>query len=382
MTDVVELCCKLIEKSSVTPEDAGCQELMKEILAPLGFHSTTLQYEDVTNLWSCIGQPDGPLFVFAGHTDVVPSGNTTDWDHDPFKPTIVDGQLYGRGTADMKGSLAAMVVATQRFIKEKPDFDGRIGYLITSDEEGPAINGTVKVMEYLKSEGIHIDYCLVGEPSSTQHVGDVVKVGRRGSLSGYLKVKGIQGHVAYPHLARNPVHQSLVALKALCDETWDEGNAYFPPTTFQIANANAGTGASNVIPGDFLINFNFRFSTENSESSLKQRVLKILDEHDLEYEITWSLSGNPFLTEKGELIASASKAIAQVTGKEPELSTSGGTSDGRFIAPYGVQVIELGPTNATIHKVNENTNVAELYQLVDIYYQILVNLFSGECPTQ
>lgn len=374
MSEVVDLACQLIEKPSVTPLDEGCQALMADYLNAQGFKSTTLQYDDVTNLWSVYGDV-GPLFVFAGHTDVVPVGNADHWQHPPFEATRVDDKLYGRGAADMKGSLAAMLVATKRFVSQYPDFTGRIGYLITSDEEGPAINGTVKVMEYLASQDMHIDYCLVGEPSSTKTVGDVVKVGRRGSLSGYLKIKGIQGHVAYPHLARNPVHQSLQALDTLCKTLWDNGNDYFPPTTFQIANANAGTGASNVIPGEFLVNFNLRFSTENTADSLKAKIIDILDSHKLDYSIDWSLSGNPFLTEQGELITNAVKAIESVTGITTELSTSGGTSDGRFIAPYGTQVIELGPTNATIHKVDEYTSISELDVLADIYFATLVNLF-------
>ncbi|WP_406663430.1 succinyl-diaminopimelate desuccinylase [Gallaecimonas sp. GXIMD1310] len=375
MSDVLALACDLISRPSVTPADAGCQQLIGERLAALGFNLEPMVFDDTTNLWARRGN-EGPLFCFAGHTDVVPPGPAEAWHTPPFEPVVMDGYLHGRGAADMKGSLAAMVVATERFVSKHPDHKGSIAFLITSDEEGPFINGTVRVVETLEQRQEKINWCLVGEPSSTQHVGDVVKNGRRGSLSGYLTVKGVQGHVAYPHLAQNPVHLAAPALAELAAAHWDNGNDYFPPTSFQISNIHSGTGAENVVPGDMQVKFNFRFSTESTADSLKTRVLGILDAHGLDYELTWKLNGEPFLTEAGPLLASVQQAITSVTGRETRLETSGGTSDGRFIAPTGAQVIELGPVNATIHKVNECTHVDELAQLALIYEQLLERLLA------
>ncbi len=372
----IKLCMNLVKEQSITPDDANCQKIITDRIEKLGFQSTTLTYDDVTNLWSTRfgSKSDTPLLVFAGHTDVVPTGDINSWHTDPFSPEIIEGKLFGRGVADMKGSLAAMVVAAERFIENHPEHQGRIGFLLTSDEEGPAINGTVKVMEYLEKTNEKIDYCIVGEPSSTSKVGDTIKVGRRGSLNAVLKVKGIQGHVAYPHLARNPIHQVSPALTALSTKTWDEGNSEFPATSFQISNIQAGTGATNVIPGQATVTFNFRFSTENSSENLQAETIKILNEHELEYDITWRLSGHPFLTKQGQFIDKVRESIFEVTGYEAQTSTSGGTSDGRFIAPYGVEVIELGPTNATIHQTNEHLAADELIVLTDIYYKILESL--------
>jgi len=365
----------LIARPSVTPEDAGCQTLMAERLAALGFKTEHMRFDDVDNLWARLGS-ESPLFVFAGHTDVVPSGPETQWTSPPFTPTVKDGILYGRGAADMKSSLAAMVTATERFLARHPKPKGSIGFLITSDEEGPSINGTVKVIETLQARQEHIDWCLVGEPSSTNKVGDVIKNGRRGSLGGRLVIKGQQGHVAYPHLADNPIHKLGPVLSALCDRQWDQGNAHFPPTTFQISNLHAGTGASNVIPGEAVVDFNFRFSTEVTEQILREEVEKIIQAFPLDYSLSWTLSGQPFLTEPAELIAATRSAILDVCGFETTLSTSGGTSDGRFIAPTGAQVIELGPVNASIHKIDEHTNVDELDQLSAIYEKILQRLLT------
>lgn len=373
MSDTLELAIDLISRQSVTPEDAGCQPLMAERLEKLGFAIEPMRFEDVDNLWARRGT-DGPILVFAGHTDVVPTGPVENWDSDPFKPEIRDGLLYGRGAADMKGSLAAMVTAVERFIGQHPDHRGSIGFLITSDEEGPAKNGTVKVVETLEARGEKMDWCLVGEPTSTEHVGDVIKNGRRGSLNGVLTIKGVQGHVAYPHLAENPIHSFGPALKDLASTEWDKGNEFFPATTFQISNIHAGTGVENVIPGELEVVFNFRFSTESTEDSLKAKMLEILDRHNLKYELNWALSGNPFLTSRGELIDASVTAIKETTGRDTELSTSGGTSDGRFIAPTGSQVLELGPSNATIHKINECVSVDDLDTLSIYYEKILQNL--------
>ncbi|EGN75049.1 succinyl-diaminopimelate desuccinylase [Idiomarina sp. A28L] len=364
---------ELISRRSVTPNDAACQKLMGERLSPLGFDIESMVFSDTTNMWARRNQ-NGPLFCFAGHTDVVPAGDENDWDTPPFQPVDKNGTLYGRGAADMKGSLAAMIVATERFVDKHPKHAGSIAFLITSDEEGPFINGTVKVIETLEKRNEKIDWCLVGEPSSTNYCGDVVKYGRRGSLTGYLTVNGIQGHVAYPHLARNPVHQAAPALAELAAEIWDEGNAAFPPTSFQIVDIQAGTGATNVVPGKVKIAFNLRFSTESTADTLKARILHILDKHSLTYSIDWTLNGLPFLTEQGPLVNATKAAVKQVIGEEPELSTAGGTSDGRFIAPTGAQVIELGPVNATIHKVNENVSHSDLIDLTDMYEAILVNM--------
>lgn len=375
MTDslVLSLAKELIARPSVTPADEGCQQLMADFLAPLGFTIEPMVFHDTTNLWARKGTI-GPLFCFAGHTDVVPPGPASKWNTPPFEPTIIDGVLYGRGAADMKGSIASMLAAVQRFVADHPDHDGSIAFLITSDEEGPFINGTPKVIETLEARQEKITWCLVGEPSSTNQVGDVVKNGRRGSLTGDLTVYGVQGHVAYPHLAENPVHLAMPALAELAAKQWDQGNAFFPATSFQIANINAGTGASNVIPGELQVQFNFRYSTELTDSQIKQQVIELLERHGLRYELKWTLSGQPFLTGSGKLVEATQNAIKAVTGRPTELSTSGGTSDGRFIAPTGAQVVELGPINATIHKVNECVNVADLETLSDIYYSMMQQL--------
>ncbi|HAS4426160.1 TPA: succinyl-diaminopimelate desuccinylase [Vibrio cholerae] len=375
MTDspVLALAKELISRQSVTPADAGCQDLMIERLKALGFEIESMVFEDTTNFWARRGT-QSPLFVFAGHTDVVPVGPLSQWHTPPFEPTVIDGFLHGRGAADMKGSLACMIVAVERFIAEHPDHQGSIGFLITSDEEGPFINGTVRVVETLMARNELIDMCIVGEPSSTLAVGDVVKNGRRGSITGDLKVKGTQGHVAYPHLANNPVHKALPALAELAATQWDEGNAYFPPTSFQIPNLQAGTGASNVIPGEFDVQFNFRFSTELTDEEIKRRVHSVLDAHGLDYDVKWTLSGQPFLTDTGELLAAVVAAVEEVNHQAPALLTTGGTSDGRFIAQMGAQVVELGPVNATIHKVNECVRIADLEKLTDMYQKTLNHL--------
>ncbi|WP_318502187.1 succinyl-diaminopimelate desuccinylase [Photobacterium leiognathi] len=367
---VIALAKDLMSRPSVTPEDAGCQDVMIARLEQLGFTIETMVFEDTTNLWARRGT-QAPLFVFAGHTDVVPSGPVEQWHTPPFEPTIIDDYLHGRGAADMKGSLACMIVAIERFIAENPDHNGSIALLITSDEEGPFINGTTRVVDTLEARNEKIDMCIVGEPSSTLNVGDVVKNGRRGSITGDLTVKGIQGHVAYPHLANNPVHKALPALAELAATTWDNGNEYFPPTSFQIPNIAAGTGASNVIPGEFQVQFNFRFSTELTDTEIKRRVHSVLDAHGLDYDLKWTLSGHPFLTDKGTLVEAVVAAIEEVNHQQPELLTTGGTSDGRFIARTGAQVVELGPVNATIHKVNECVKVADLEKLTDMYQKVL-----------
>ena len=366
----------LIRRRSVTPEDAGCQQLMIDRLIAIGFSVEKLRFGDVDNFWAVRGI-EGPTLCFAGHTDVVPTGPEENWQLPPFDATIEDGYLFGRGAADMKGSLAAMVVAVERFVAEHPDHRGQIAFLITSDEEGIAINGTVKVVEWLHSRDLIPEWCLVGEPSSTARCGDVIKNGRRGSLGCTLRVKGLQGHVAYPHLADNPVHRAAPALAELAAEEWDRGNQFFPATSFQISNINAGTGATNVIPGELEVIFNFRFSTELTEQQLIQRTEEILNKHNLDYTAEWNLSGQPFLTAEGELVSAAIASISEVTGMEPELSTAGGTSDGRFIAPYGVQVVELGPVNATIHKVDENVSVEDLDTLTHIYQGLLNKLLAS-----
>jgi succinyl-diaminopimelate desuccinylase len=377
MTDspVLALAKDLISRQSVTPEDAGCQDLMIERLKALGFEIEVMVFEDTTNFWARRGS-EAPLFAFAGHTDVVPAGKLEHWDTHPFEPTIIDGYLHGRGAADMKGSLAAMVVAVERFIAENPDHKGSIGFLITSDEEGPFINGTVRVVETLMARGENIDMCIVGEPSSTEVVGDVVKNGRRGSITGDLTVKGTQGHVAYPHLANNPVHESLLAIHELATIEWDKGNDYFPPTSFQIPNVSAGTGASNVIPGEFHVQFNLRFSTELNNDAIVQRVTETLDKHELDYDLKWTFNGDPFLTDTGALLDAVVAAVAEVNDTKPTLLTTGGTSDGRFIARMGGQVVELGPVNATIHKVNECVKVDDLEKLTDMYENTLKHLLA------
>ena len=375
MSSTLNLAKDLISRPSVTPEDAGCQALMAERLEKIGFTITHLKNGEVTNLWARRGT-EAPLFVFAGHTDVVPTGPEENWTYPPFEPTEHEGLLYGRGASDMKGSLASMVVATEEFIKEHEQHKGSIGFLITSDEEGPATDGTVAVLKHLESKNEKIDWCLVGEPSSTAKVGDIVKNGRRGSLGAVLTVKGKQGHVAYPHLAKNPIHIAMPALDELAKTEWDKGNNSFPATSFQISNINSGTGATNVIPGEIEVVFNFRFSTELTDEVLRKRVVEIFEKHELDYDIKWNLSGHPFLTETGELVAATQKAIKSVTGYETELSTAGGTSDGRFIAPTGAQVIELGPLNATIHQVNENVSIDDLEKLSVIYTNIMKNLLT------
>ncbi len=370
MTPTLQLAFDLIARRSVTPDDDGCQQLMMDRLAAAGFNNEPLRFEEVDNFWSRRGN-EAPVVCFAGHTDVVPTGPESNWNHAPFIPQIVDGLLYGRGAADMKGSLAAMVVAVENFVAKHPDHKGSIAFLITSDEEGPAKNGTVKVVETLEARNEKIDMCIVGEPSSTNQTGDVVKNGRRGSLGCVLKVKGIQGHVAYPHLAKNPVHIAAPALAELAAEEWDQGNEFFPATSFQISNINAGTGATNVIPGECEVVFNFRFSTELTAEILQERTEAILNKHGLEYDIDWNLSGQPFLTARGALVEASVQAIKEVTGIDTELSTAGGTSDGRFIAPTGAQVLELGPCNATIHKVDEHIKADDLDILTTIYERIL-----------
>lgn len=370
---VLELAKALISRASVTPLDEGCQALMAERLAKLGFANESMVFEDTTNLWSRRGT-EGPVFCFAGHTDVVPPGDLANWHTPPFEPVVIDDYLHGRGAADMKGSLAAMVVATERFVTAHPNHQGSIAFLITSDEEGPFINGTTRVIDTLEARNEKITWALVGEPSSTLKLGDVVKNGRRGSLTGNLVVKGIQGHVAYPHLADNPVHKAAPALAELAAMQWDKGNEFFPPTSFQIANINGGTGASNVIPGELKVMFNFRYSTEVTAEELIKRVENILDAHGLNYELGWIFNGLPFLTGDGPLLEATRQAIKEVTGSETDPQTSGGTSDGRFIAPTGAQVIELGPVNATIHKVNECIKVADLELLAQCYQRILEKL--------
>lgn len=373
MEKTLALSCELISRPSVTPEDAGCQKLMMERLDAMGFDCTALRFGDVDNFWAERGE-GGPILVFAGHTDVVPTGPLEQWRSPPFEPTVIDGVLYGRGAADMKGSLAAMLVACEEFVAAHPDHGGRIGFLITSDEEGDAVNGTVRVVQHLQEQGKSIDWCLVGEPSSTAALGDVIKNGRRGSLGAVLTVRGTQGHIAYPHLADNPIHRALPALQELAAEVWDQGNEFFPPTSMQISNINGGTGATNVIPGTLTVQFNFRFSTEVTEAELRRRTEAILDAHSLDYELRWSLSGQPFLTASGALVEATVASIKAVTGLTPELSTAGGTSDGRFIAPTGAQVVEVGPVNATIHKLNEEVLAGDLPRLAAIYRGILERL--------
>ena len=375
MDATLELTRELITRQSVTPNDAGCQALMMARLAAMGFSCTELQFGEVSNFWAERGS-EGPILVFAGHTDVVPTGPTEQWDSDPFEPSERDGLLYGRGAADMKGSLAAMITACEAFLAQHPDHSGRLGFLITSDEEGPATQGTVKVMEYLREQGKTIDYCLVGEPSSGAILGDTIKNGRRGSLGARLVIQGTQGHIAYPQLADNPIHRAMPALHALAAEHWDDGNTFFPPTSLQISNINAGTGATNVIPGELEVLFNFRFSTEVTDAQLRQRAEAILNRFELNYQIDWTLSGQPFLTAAGALVDAAAASILAITGINTTLSTAGGTSDGRFIAPYGVQVVELGPVNDSIHKLNEHVRVADLPVLAEIYRGIIERLLA------
>ncbi len=372
---VITLAQALIQRESVTPEDAGCQHMMNERLSAIGFDIESLFFTDTLNTWARKGT-QSPHFCFAGHTDVVPTGPEKNWQHPPFVGLIEDGLLHGRGAADMKGSLAAMIVATERFVTKHPDHKGSISFLITSDEEGPFINGTTRVIDTLEERGEKIDMCLVGEPSSRDVLGDVVKNGRRGSLTGFLTIKGVQGHVAYPHLAQNPIHLATPALTELSQTVWDMGNDFFPATSFQISNINGGTGAGNVIPGELEVQFNFRFSTEVTHQQLQQKVNAILQKHNLNYELNWIVNGLPFLTDHGPLVDATVAAIKSVTGLTTNLETTGGTSDGRFIAQTGAKVIELGPRNATIHKVDECVSTDDLIALADIYEQILEHLLT------
>lgn len=370
MSQVLEYAQNLMARESITPEDAGCQDWLAGKLKDLRFINEPMQFGKVKNLWSRHGLGK-PLFVFAGHTDVVPTGPQQDWVTEPFVPTIKDGFLYGRGAADMKSSIAAMLLAVEDFLQEVKEPAINLGFLITADEEGPAVEGTVKVIDALEARDEKINWCLVGEPTAVKEIGDVVKNGRRGSLNATLIVKGVQGHVAYPHLLKNPIHQASEALAELAAATWDEGNQFFPPTSMQISNINAGTGATNVTPGQMEVVFNFRFSTENTEQSLQEKTHSILDKHHLDYSIDWNLSGQPFLTETGLLLDAATSAIEKSCGLETQILTTGGTSDGRFIAPTGAQVLELGPCNESIHKVNENIKIEDLEKLVGIYKNLL-----------
>ncbi|MCV9877889.1 succinyl-diaminopimelate desuccinylase [Brenneria izbisi] len=371
---VIELAQQLIKRPSLSPHDEGCQSLMIERLQAIGFTIEPMNFGDTLNFWAWRGT--GKTLAFAGHTDVVPSGDESRWQHPPFEPTIRDGMLYGRGAADMKGSLAAMVVAAERFVAANPNHQGRLAFLITSDEEASAVNGTVKVVDALMARDERLDYCLVGEPSSTNVVGDVVKNGRRGSITANVRVQGVQGHVAYPHLADNPVHRAMSALHELVATEWDQGNAFFPPTSMQIANIHAGTGSNNVIPGELSVQFNFRFSTELTDELIKQRVADLFDRHQLNYTIDWNLSGQPFLTARGELVDAVVNAVEHYNEVTPTLLTNGGTSDGRFIARMGAQVVELGPVNATIHKVDECVSAADLQLLSRMYQRVMEQLIA------
>ncbi|MGA1730926.1 MAG: succinyl-diaminopimelate desuccinylase [Steroidobacteraceae bacterium] len=370
----LDLTRQLMTRPSVTPADAGCQQILAERLEAAGFTVQRLRYGEVDNLWAERGPAAGPLLCFAGHTDVVPSGPEASWATPPFVPTEREGYLYGRGAADMKGALAAMVTATERFVTAHPEHAARLAFLLTSDEEGPALDGTRRVVEWLESQGKRIDWCVVGEPSSNERVGDTLRVGRRGSLSAWLTVHGVQGHVAYPELAENPIHTLAPALAELVARRWDEGNASFAPTSFQVSNLNAGTGAPNVIPGELKLRFNIRWSTEQTLEGLQAAVCSILDRHRLRYSIEWKVAGLPFLTRAGQLIDAASAAIRELTGIEPELSTGGGTSDGRFIAPTGAEVVELGVVNRSIHKVDEEVRIADLETLSRIYERLMESL--------
>ena len=377
MTDAtLELAKALIARPSVTPADAGCQDLLAQRLAPLGFHIERLRFGEVDNLWARLGT-SAPLVVLAGHSDVVPPGDLNAWRTDPFVPHVRDGRLYGRGAADMKSSLAAFVTAGEALVKRPGDMKGSLAYLVTSDEEGDALDGTRRVVEHLVTQGVHIDQCIVGEPTAERESGDVIKNGRRGSLGARLLVRGKQGHVAYPQMANNPIHRSAGALAELVNTEWDRGNAHFPPTTLQVSNISAGTGATNVIPGTLEVLFNFRFSTAVTESALQERVREILDRNGVDYDIHWTLSGHPYLTPEGRLIDVARRAIRRTVGIDARLSTDGGTSDGRFIAPTGAEVVEIGPPNATIHQVDESIDIAEPRRLHAIYLAILEDLLAG-----
>ena len=373
MSETLQLSQQLIARRSLTPNDEGCMQIIGERLAPLGFKLEMMRCGEVDNLWARRGS-SGPIVCFAGHTDVVPTGPVEKWHSEPFTPTVRDGMLYGRGAADMKGSIAAFVTAVEKFAATHPQHTGSIALLLTSDEEGVAVDGTVRVVEAMQARGEKIDYCIVGEPTAVSKTGDTIKNGRRGSLSGTLTVKGVQGHIAYPHLVKNPIHLAAPAIAELAATEWDQGNEYFPPTSWQISNIHGGTGATNVVPGTVEILFNFRFSTASTVDGLKARVHAILDQHGLQYDLLWELSGKPYLTPRGNLVDAVSAAIKQVTGIDTDLSTSGGTSDGRFIADICPQVLELGPCNATIHKLNECVSVAELDQLSEIYRLTLENL--------
>jgi succinyl-diaminopimelate desuccinylase len=375
MSPTLTLTAELLRRPSVSPEDHGCLDVIGERLAALGFRNERLQYPPVDNLWSRRGE-DRPLLCFAGHTDVVPTGPREDWQTDPFEPVVRDGILYGRGAADMKSGLAAMVTATERFVARHPRHRGTLAFLFTSDEEGPSVDGTRRVMQLLEGRGEKIDWCVVGEPTSHEALGDTIKIGRLGSLSGRLTVLGVQGHIAYPQLAYNPVHAFAPALAELTARHWDEGNAFFQPTSFQVSNIAAGTGAPNVIPGELKVRFNLRFSTEQTVESLQRAVLEILDRHRVSYTIEWFVSGLPFLTPPGLLTETVAAAVQEVTGQTPRFSTTGGTSDGRFIAPTGAQVVEIGVGNATIHKVNECARVADIDRLSDVYERVMEKLLA------
>jgi succinyl-diaminopimelate desuccinylase len=369
----LELAMALIGRRSITPDDADCQRVLAARLEPLGFRCESLNSGSVTNLWARRGTT-APLLAFAGHTDVVPTGPLTQWTSDPFVPTVRDGYLYGRGASDMKTSIAAFVVAIEEFVAARPQHSGSIALLITSDEEGPATDGTIKIVERLRDRGEALDYCVVGEPSSARHLGDVIKNGRRGSLSGTLTVRGIQGHIAYPQLARNPIHQAMPALAELASIKWDSGNEYFPQTSWQVSNIHAGTGATNIIPGQVEIHFNFRFAPVTAEAALRERVHAVLDKHQLDYSIGWTLGGKPFLTPRGKLVGVMQKAIKAETGVDAEISTTGGTSDGRFIAEICGEIVEFGPNNATIHKIDECLCIAEIEPLKNIYRGVMERL--------
>ncbi len=373
--DSLELTKTFIKRPSITPQDQGCQQIFIDALSPLGFQCEKMNFSDTENLWALKGDLE-PVLIFAGHTDVVPPGDIEQWNSDPFDPVEKDGQLFGRGAADMKASLAAMITATQRFVSKHPNHKGSIGFLITSDEEGPFINGTTKVVDELIKRKQPITYTIVGEPSSSERLGDVVKIGRRGSLTGWLTIEGIQGHVAYPHLASNAIHEAIFALSELAHKEWDKGNEHFPATSFQITNINAGGGAGNIIPGKLNLEFNFRYSTEQTHTSLQQTVTDMLNKHQLRFKLKWKLNGEPFLTPSGELVKATEKAIADELNIATRKETSGGTSDGRFIAKTGSEIVELGPINASIHQINEHVNIEDIFALSRLYERIMENLLS------
>ncbi len=369
----IDLLCALVRRRSITPEDAGCQALLASRLDAIGFRCESLPFADVSNLWARRGS-GSPLLCFAGHTDVVPPGEPAGWATDPFEPFIKDGVLFARGAADMKSGLAAMTVALEMFVAENPDHDGSLAVLITSDEEGKARDGTLKVMQSLRDRGVHIDWCVLGEPSSQVVLGDTIRIGRRGSLSGILTVRGVQGHVAYPQLADNPIRRFAPVLARLHEIEWDRGNEHFPPTSFQVVEIHSSAGAPNVTPGELNARFNLRYSTEWTHESLKRRIAEIFDEYDIDYQLDWHLSGEPFLTAPGRLSAAVADAVKAETGIDPELSTGGGTSDGRFISPAGTDVVEIGPVNASIHKTNEHVIVDDVSRLTRIYLGIIERL--------